>query len=233
MCTVTWLRESGGYHLLCNRDEVLARAEATPPQLVVQEGVRIVAPIDPEYGGTWVAVNEFGVSVALLNAGRAAAAAVTSRGLLTLHFAASESAADAFHRAAAVDWKAFAPCSVAILDPEGQAVMIEWDGTAPMLHPCADALLPLTSSSVAPEAARARRYQEFARRGPGVRGLLGFHTSHGGRPGALSACMHRGDAATVSFSWIQVTGERINFFYAPGAACQWRPGENMVLERAA
>jgi hypothetical protein len=37
--------------------------------------------------------------------------------------------------------------------------------------------------------------------------------------------MHRGDAETVSFSWVKVTASDVEFFYAPGAPCRSHPGE--------
>ena len=62
MCTVSWLHEPGGYHLLCNRDEKRTRGAALGPRIQKSAGVRFVAPADADFGGTWIAVNEFGVS---------------------------------------------------------------------------------------------------------------------------------------------------------------------------
>ena len=49
MCTVTWLRERGGYTLLCNRDESLSRKPALAPAVKEHRGVRFIAPEDGDY----------------------------------------------------------------------------------------------------------------------------------------------------------------------------------------
>ena len=69
MCTVSWLRQSNGYQLFCNRDEKRTRRPSSGPQLLVRDGVRFLAPIDADFGGTWIAVNEFGLSLVLVNRG--------------------------------------------------------------------------------------------------------------------------------------------------------------------
>jgi hypothetical protein len=49
--------------------------------------------------------------------------------------------------------------------------------------------------------------------------LASYHSSHSQKGGAYSVCMHRADAATVSFSRIRVTPEQVEFHYTPGAPC--------------
>lgn len=56
-----------GYELFFNRDEASSRGTAHPPEVFVQEGLRYVAPLDSDAGGTWLATNEYGLSVALAN----------------------------------------------------------------------------------------------------------------------------------------------------------------------
>ena len=87
MCTVSWFHEPGGYQLFCNRDEKLSRKKALEPRQWTREGVRFTAPIDAEAGGAWIALNEFGVSLCLLNGGEGPGPhreARRSRGLLVL-----------------------------------------------------------------------------------------------------------------------------------------------------
>src|ERR1041385_4608949 len=50
-----------------NRDERRTRAPATPPERRTLDGVPVLAPRDGEAGGTWIAVNAFGHTLALLN----------------------------------------------------------------------------------------------------------------------------------------------------------------------
>ena len=90
MCTISWIHDKDGYQLLCNRDEKLTRKSALEPRLAVRNGTRFLAPVDGDFGGTWIATNEFGVSVCLLNGANLtgseihAATPGRSRGLLLL-----------------------------------------------------------------------------------------------------------------------------------------------------
>ncbi|MGE0442239.1 MAG: NRDE family protein [Gemmatimonadales bacterium] len=67
MCTLSWLPAAEGYRLFFNRDERLTRAPGRPPEPGVERGVRFLAPVDGDAGGTWIGVNEYGLAVALLN----------------------------------------------------------------------------------------------------------------------------------------------------------------------
>ena len=100
VCTVTWLREPSGYRLFFNRDELRSRLEAEPPRR--HEGraadgaaVAFLAPVDGDHGGTWIAANEHGVTVGLVNGYRRADASapadVRSRGLLVRDLAGCRS----------------------------------------------------------------------------------------------------------------------------------------------
>ena len=84
MCTVSSIYQGSGYQLLCNRDERRTRRPASAPQLLTRNNVRFVAPIDGDFGGTWLAVNEFGLSLVLLNRAPSSAAKL-SRGLLPMN----------------------------------------------------------------------------------------------------------------------------------------------------
>ena len=69
MCTVTWIRplEAEGYDLLFNRDESLTRGPELGPEPSRQGGTTFLAPRDSDQGGTWLAVNDHGLTVCLLN----------------------------------------------------------------------------------------------------------------------------------------------------------------------
>ena len=67
MCTVSWTPLDGGYALAMNRDERRTRAPATPPERRELDGVPVLLPRDGEAGGTWIAVNALGHTLALLN----------------------------------------------------------------------------------------------------------------------------------------------------------------------
>jgi hypothetical protein len=232
MCTVSWVHRAGAYQLLCNRDEKRTRKPAHAPREFVREGVRCLAPVDGEAGGTWLSANERGVTLCLLNGAPAARPGTESRGLLVARLAGTRSAREGVARAQSEDLLRYAGFTLLALDPSGAAALV-WDGRR--AHPMEPAA-PLISSSHDPEAVGFRRLNEFAELTAGrsltAAVLFEFHLSHGGRPrgGADSPCMHRGDAETVSFSCVSVTPDAVEFFYTPAAPCRCAPG---VTERLA
>ena len=223
MCTATWIHDQEGYQLLFNRDEKLTRKQAAPPRLAVRNGVRFLAPADGDFGGTWIAVNEFGVSACLLNG--ANMTGVTSRGLLLLDSITERSAAAVCERVCGLDLSPFAPFTVVAFEPGRPAALVQWNGAKTTFVPYGDSYMPLTSSSFDPWRVRRERRDEFCRlltsRGHLDADLLfEYHRSHGPARGPYSPCMHRADAETMSFSWIRVTPSGASFFYNPAAPCK-------------
>jgi transport and Golgi organization protein 2 len=236
MCTISWIHDKDGYQLLCNRDEKLTRKSALEPRLAVRNGTRFLAPVDGDFGGTWIATNELGVSICLLNGANLtgsethAAAPGRSRGLLLLDLIPLPSVAAICNRLRETDISAFAPFTLAALEPGHPAAVLEWDGSKKtLLFEEADRLM-LTSSSFDSEEVRRSRQDEYSHVHAGE-GLFAFHRSHAPARSAYSTCMHRADAKTVSFSWIQVSREETHFFYTPGAPCEQIPGVRLKLAR--
>jgi hypothetical protein len=235
MCTVSWLHHDTGYQLLFNRDERNTRKVATAPEHHTRNGVQFIAPLDGDHGGTWIATNEFGLTLALLNGLRPVKPAPRSRGHLVMDLAASSSAAEVASRIGQVDLDSFAPFKLAALQPGHPAALFEWDWIELTASMDAEPRMPLTSSSFDPEGVRSFRQKEFQRLQAGnklrAETLFAFHQSHGTEPSAYSTCMHRPDASTVSFTWVDVTEQDVRFFYSPSAPCQWAPGETLELPR--
>jgi len=240
VCTVSWIHEEDGYQLLCNRDEKRIRAQAFGPEILTREGVRFVAPTDRTAGGTWIGANEHGITACLLNGPLKSRDSVgrtyKSRGLLLPELLSAPSMAEARERVWNFDLSPIAPFSLAILEPDQHTTVIEWDGLDKVILPYGEPYMPLVSSSFEPEIVESRRREEFLRRRDAAGRLdatvlYTFHASHGKSPNAYSPCMHRSDAETVSFSWVKVTEAEIEFFYSPGAPCQWCPGETQKLAR--
>lgn len=242
MCTLSWVHEGNGYQVLFNRDEKRTRRTACGPRLHTSSGVRYLAPVDGDFGGTWLAANEFGISLGLLNGanlgGRAAAdsrPAFRSRGHLVGDLISAESTGEVCERVQRLDLEAYAPFTLAAFEPGVPCAIVEWNGQNVAVVPHGDPFLPLLSSSFNTEEVRRRRREEFQRtfRNKGrldVDALWAFHSSHGAQPSAYSPCMHRPDAETVSFSWLTVDAERARLFYSPGSPCRWSPGEELSLD---
>jgi Transport and Golgi organisation 2 len=224
MCTVSWIHDKDGYQLLCNRDEKLTRKSAQEPRLAVRNDTRFLAPVDGDFGGTWIATNEYGVSLCLLNGPNCRSAkACRSRGLLVLELIPLSSIAAVSAAVRPADLSVYAPFTLAVLEPGKPAMVIEWDGFQTEIGEHAESHFMLTSSSFDTETVCKSRIEEYVRVSKGVVDadvLLGFHRSHSPAPSAYSTCMHRADAETVSFSRIQVADNRIDFVYSPVAPCK-------------
>lgn len=68
MCTLTIIPVRSGVRLMINRDELLTRPAARPPSLLeLESGRRALCPTDARAGGTWIALNDSGLMLALLN----------------------------------------------------------------------------------------------------------------------------------------------------------------------
>jgi hypothetical protein len=137
-----------------------------------------------------------------------------------------------------LDLAPFAPFSIVILELRRSAILAQWNGLDLTVDPAGDRHMPLTSSSYDAAGVRRARLNEFARLAGPARPidpplLYRFHSSHGTIPDAYSACMHRGDAETVSFSWVIVSRDAVRFLYFPGAPCQTKPSNQQILARAA
>ena len=229
MCTVSWLHHEGGYRLFSNRDEKRARKPARPPALQTLRGVRFLAPIDGDAGGTWIGVNQFGLSLCLLNryqddASMTGAGSWTSRGRLVLDLLDAATTQEARDRAAAADLAAYRPFTLLALEPGTPARLLHWTGRECRLLDDAEHEMPLTSSSFDLPGVLAARSEHFARlraeHGRIDEPLLRrFHASHLPAPSAYSTCMHREDAQTVSFTAIAVSPDGIHLAYRPHAPC--------------
>lgn len=231
MCTVSWVHHDGGYDLLCNRDEKHTRARAVQPIFASRNGVRYLAPLDGDCGGTWISVNEFGVAICLLN-GATKRTGRASRGHVVTAVADSWCVDEVVRRLVAVDLDAFAPFVIAALRP-GQSMVIDWDGEQRHVDLRPERRMPLVSSSFDPVTVRERRRAEFecVATTLDVESLYSFHTSHGTQRGPYSPCMHRADAQSVSFSWVKVGSGEIDFLYSPDAPCRRAPFVRQALPR--
>jgi transport and Golgi organization protein 2 len=241
MCTVSWIHDKDGYQLFCNRDEKLTRKTALEPRVAVLDGTQFLAPVDGDFGGAWIATNEFGVSACLLNGASLTGSnshsetAGRSRGFLLLEIIPLPSVAAICNLLKETELSAFAPFTLAALEPTHPVAIVEWDGSKKtLLFEPADRFM-LTSSSFDSEKVRRSRYEEYNRveysHVHDREGLFAFHRSHAPARSAHSPCMHRADAKTVSFSWIQVARKETDFFYTPGAPCEKLPGVRLKLAR--
>jgi hypothetical protein len=229
MCTASWLHDRSGFWLFFNRDECRERQPAAPPRIRARRGVRFVAPVDGDFGGTWIAANEIGLAVCLLNLyGTNEAPRETepvSRGLLLVDLVDARSRSEVVDRVRRAGLARFRPFSMLALAPREPVSVLVWDGRSLNAGETAENRAPYVSSSYHLEEVTAARGETRARLADEAGGLTpavleAFHSSHHPARGPLSPCMHRDDASTVSESMIRVDAESVEFRYRAGAPCE-------------
>lgn len=222
MCTLTWRpAEGSGYDLFFNRDELDTRAQEVPPVLVTgTHGGRLAAPRDGPGGGTWLALNDRGVVLALLNhypesAWRSLPSAPPrpSRGAVCWNVENARSATEAVAQVTAHHRAEFAPFHLIALDADGGGAWRSWDGEQWTGGP---APRFLTSSSYRTREIEAERAERWRRLQPSTREAMeAFHWSHEPESGAASICMRRSDARTRSVIHVTVRPDRRRLSYRP------------------
>jgi hypothetical protein len=248
MCTLTWLHTADRILLFFNRDEQRTRLPAAPPHLISHHGTRLIAPADGNAGGTWLAANQQGFAVAVLNHYAADATAPTtpplghrSRGHLVLDTAALPDRTTALAALADLDLTAYRPFLLTLLDRHAPPDLLQWDGHTRTLRSLTRADLPVTTSSFRSAEVIAARRACFAETvGPGPTDdparFERFHHSTDPRGGPWSVLMTRPDARTVSYSRLEITPDRLVFQYAARAdddAGGFAPAVTATLKAAA
>ncbi|HZE70865.1 MAG TPA: NRDE family protein [Pyrinomonadaceae bacterium] len=242
MCTVSWLHQKGGYVLLCNRDERHTRKPASGPRHDSLRGVSFIAPVDGDHGGSWIGVNQFGLTLCLLNSygvtNHIADRVYTSRGLLLKDLLDCQNSQQVIERLSDIKLDPFQAFTMAVLSVDKPAVLFEWTGRECSIDPDGEPRMPLTSSSLKdPNVVELRRKlfgDMVAQRGEVDAELLHrFHLSHLPERGPASVCMHRHDVSTVSLSVVTVTPQTVEFSYHSNSPCLPAPANKVLIERAA
>lgn len=236
MCTVTWLRTRHGYRVFFNRDELADRKPAGVPQFLTASGVRWLASIDGEAGGTWLAVNELGFTVGIINRylpDDEEPRDPLSRGLLVTGLVDAPSVAVALARLRSTDLSRYRGFRILLMDEQGATVLVTWDQRAlEVSEP--DEVVPITSSGFDDKAAGAARSDLFTGMVPGGTTdpsiYREYHRSHEPE-GPLAVCMHGEPASTVSFSEVLVERGRVEYRYRPGFPCEKGARLVVLIER--
>ena len=235
MCTLSWHDTAEGYRLFFNRDERRERGPELPPRLERRGRTRFIAPRDGDFGGTWIAVNEHGLSVCLLNGFPATGKQLdnpgreySSRGLLPISLIEHHSTPPIAADLSAADLGRYRPFLLVAFAPAGAGLLARWSGADLEIDEGRPPVQPLVSSSFYTEQVRNNRravFEELVRGGSAgpTSAHLAFHAGHRPERGPHSPCMHRPDASTVSFSSVDVTRHEILFYYAPNSPCRGIP----------
>jgi hypothetical protein len=240
MCTLSWVPLPGGYALALNRDELLTRAAGTPPALREVAGIPVICPTDGDAGGSWIAANALGHSLALLNRFEDAphdhGGEFVSRGLLLLELAGTAGPDAVGAALAGRRLQDYRPFTLASLVAGIPARLYEWNARELTSSESGKpGLLRASSSRVQAAAARERAavFAQAARQAGGFTAelLSALHRSHLPRRGPVSVCLHRHDANTVSFSLITVTAEEVRFRQLEGPPCESEQATELRMPR--
>lgn len=226
MCTVTVLPRAAGFRLVCNRDEQRTRAAAEPPAVRQFGGVQALSPIDPVSRGTWIAANDAGLVLVLLNRnprGRPPVPAPISRGTIIPALLPQPRLAGVVHTLGGLPLGLFEPFTVVALQ---QRHFVVARNVAGRLSCRAGRLLrPLffTSSSLGDAVVWLARRRLFTRLiETGADRWLGqmlFHRHAWRSRPEISVLMRRADAATVSRTTVDVDRGFVRMRYEP----LWQP----------
>ena len=223
MCTVSIVPLADGFRLMCNRDEQHTRPGALPPRWVSTDQAEALMPIDPQGGGSWIAVTTDGFTVTLLNRGSldipAGSQPKHSRGELVKSLVSAggiDAFIDAVQRIDVGRYRAFQLVAVAgptVATATSDEARIETRIRA------LDRPVVFTSSSLGDAAAERMRVPLFealvVHANDPLKGQREFHAHRWPRCSTFSVLMCRSDARTVSRATIDVRAGVASLAYEP------------------
>jgi len=240
MCTVTLIPTDShstgsktraachGLRVLCNRDEARTKTPAIPPRAVAIENVHAIMPTDPGSGGTWVAVNDAGLFMTLLNRndqdrrGEAWATqrqSKASRGQIIPSLIAAQRFEQALETASQIDASQTLPFRLVLADMH-QAAVVSGDGNTLALEQRFEITQPwmITSSGMGDGLVEPPRRELFnnwfgsdASAWPAQQDAFHEHRWPGREP--LSVNMSRDDAMTLSVTRVVLQHDAVKMVY--------------------
>lgn len=228
MCTVSLIARKHGYALAMNRDEKLTRIQGLPPSKKIIGGRTVLAPSEPS-GGTWIALNDSGVTLALINWYSITARVkgeTVSRGRV-VNATSPATTPDAAELALAeLPLKQINPFRLIGIFPATNRI-IEWRWDLKKLtrkNHSWKSQQWISSGFDEPTAQRIRS-QTFRRAlqqksAGSLSWLRRLHRSHAPAIGPFSTCMHRRDTATVSCTVVTVRPNATVMKYYSGFPCR-------------
>jgi len=235
MCTVSWSLGADGLSLAFSRDERKSRPAASAPRLVDGEGPQVIAPVDPQSGGSWIAANEHGLCCFLLNNYAALAStgagigSKKSRGSIPLCLARRADAEQAEGLIHDLDLGEYPPFLVGVANESRVAA---WASDCASLSPLDTTRGLLTTSSYKTEAVQAyreARYRVLAGQGevPAKERRRQFHMDLHNADPAFNPLMLREDSRTHSLTEVSIGADLVSMRYAEVVADTRRLSEGV------
>ena len=229
MCSVTFVPRQDGFVLAMNRDELISRVPALPPGVHHRGGLTLLCPSEPS-GGTWIGINSAGMAFSLLNwhsQPDRTAADLISRGEVVRALLSGRSCGEAASILKELPLSRMNPFRLLVISLHERS-LAEWrsGNEAVRDKPLGWERQHWFSSGLDESRAIQVRQEvcaQFADDLQDLTTLRKLHASHLPTAGPFSLCMHREDAATVSYTEISVRGETAAISYISGSPCRDLP----------
>ena len=228
MCTVTFVARPRGYCLGMNRDEKLSRAAGMPPKKKTVKGHAVLGPSEPG-GGTWITVNDQGATFALINWYSIAARVggeMVSRGTVVNSVGTTVSPDLTDATLAKLPLDQINPFRLIGIFPATSKIA-EWQWNLKQLvrkNLRWKSQQWISSGFDEPTAQRVRsktfQQAQQQKSAGSLDWLRRLHRSHSPQKGPFSTCMHRADAATVSYTEVKVSRCEALMHYHAETPCQ-------------
>ena len=241
MCTLTVVTDYETYRTAMNRDEKITRGAGLPLGIHELDGVQAIYPGDGA-GGTWFAINEYGITLALLNWNDVAArgtapSKIRSRGQVIPALIGSELLSKLRELVARSSFEGMLPFRLVGVFPfEQQIWEWRWDTTQldvqvhgwKSRHWFSSSLSDKLAARMRGSACSKAEHEADCGSVPWLRRL---HASHAGGPGPFSLCVHRDDVKTLSYSEGAFTPSRIEMAHFRGSPCDMTSADTKGMHR--
>jgi Transport and Golgi organisation 2 len=225
MCSVSFLPREGGFVLAMNRDELISRVPALPPRVHHRGDLAVLCPSEPS-GGTWIGVNNAGMVFSLLNwhsQPDCTAEDLISRGEVVRALLSGRRSSAAAAILKELPLRRINPFRlIAVSLPE--RLLTEWrSGSGALTSRVHPWKRHHWFSSGFDEGRAIQIRRGVCAQFPGdledLATLRKLHATHLPVAGPFSLCMHREDAATVSYTEISIRDHTAFMSYLSGSPC--------------
>jgi len=226
MCTLSFLPTQSGFQIAMNRDEKRVRIAALPPERFTLGDRHVIFPREPA-GGTWLAVNDAGLCLALINWHRIKKeplGKIVSRGQVIPRLIGAAGSVQLERELRAIPLQNVRPFRlIAVVSSEHALLEFGWNLRALRVSKQPWQTHHWFSSGFDERQAEIMRHVVCNRAQPRtLMDLRTLHRSHLPRRGPFSICMHRPDAKSVSYAEVSVSTRSVVMRYAGGSPCASR-----------
>jgi hypothetical protein len=217
-----------------NRDESIKRKPSLDPVEESINGIKILYPVDGDYGGTWIGVSSKNKIYAILNLYEANLKILRnprSRGFFVKNLLKEEIDFDFFTKENLLIYYPFRILELTL----DFTRILSWDGESVNCIQNEDPWSVIASSFVLGKEAEEVRFktfkEEFLKEEITDFETISsaFLTCHSPEKGAKSPCMHRREAHTVSSTIISIKQDKIKLLYKNQQPCETNESKEYKL----